>query len=54
MASSGYCLPEFLQAFQYGSPQHPPRETDVLWARQVVCAVDEELVDKVHPEGGGK
>ena len=44
----------FLQGFQYGFPQPPPKETDALQSRQVVCAVGGELSDRPHPEGGGK
>ncbi|GAB0181495.1 mitochondrial enolase superfamily member 1 [Grus japonensis] len=36
--------------FQYSFPQPPPRETDVLWSRQVVCVVGGELADRLHPE----
>lgn len=52
--SGGHDLPGFLQGCWYGFPQPPPRETDVLQPRQVVCAVDGELADKPHPEDGGK
>lgn len=31
VASSGHCLPGFLQGFWYGLPQPRSRETDVLW-----------------------
>jgi len=52
--SGGHCLLGFIQGLLYGFPQPPPRETDVLWSRQVVHVVGGELTDSSHPEGSGK
>lgn len=40
---------DFSKAFD-GVPRSPP----MLWSEQVVCAVDGELADELHPGPGGK
>jgi len=45
---------DFSKALNNSFPQPPPRETDALQSRQVVCAVGGELADRLHLEGNGK
>lgn len=35
-------------------PQPLPRETGMLWSRQVVSAMGGEVADRPQPEDGGK
>lgn len=48
-ASSGHCLPGFIQGFWWCFPQPPPRASDTLRSGQ--ASVQWELADQLHPEG---
>lgn len=44
---------DFSSAFDTVSYNPFLEKFDALWARQVVSAVDGELVDRQYPDGGG-